>query len=246
MAPLGAQGLLAAWEQAEGLHPLRRALVLLAAAWPEVEAAHWRRLPIGARDEYLFALHEALFGRRLEVVADCPRCGERLELALDSAAIRVPRPAAADTAFWFESAGGRLRCRLPDSDDLLAVADAAGDDADAAMARLIGRCVEADGGERRPVPPGGLPVAARQAIESAMEELDPGGDLRLAMQCPSCAHAFERRFDIGEHLWDAVDDWAEATLAQVHVLAGAYGWTEGEVLALGAVRRRRYLEMVRG
>ena len=35
-----------------------------------------------------------------------------------------------------------------------------------------------------------------------------------------------------------------ATLAEVHALAAAYGWTEAEVLALSAARRRAYLELV--
>jgi hypothetical protein len=32
----------------------------------------------------------------------------------------------------------------------------------------------------------------------------------------------------------------------VHVLARAYGWTEGEILGLGATRRATYLAMVAG
>jgi len=39
-------------------------------------------------------------------------------------------------------------------------------------------------------------------------------------------------------------DWAQRILADVNVLARAYGWSEREILSLSPTRRRHYLELV--
>ena len=89
-----------------------------------------------------------------------------------------------------------------------------------------------------------LPAAVIDQLQQDMAARDPGADLRIALTCPACGHGFDRRFDIAGHLWDALDDWAERTLAEVHALAGAYGWSEPQVLSLSAARRQRYIAMV--
>src|SRR5579864_1518544 len=132
---LSAQRLLQTWDSARAEHPIRRALALLDAAWPDSGEAHWRCLPIGTRDSWLIALHEALFGPALPTQLDCPACGEPLEsrlattdLCTEAARDGEPAPLEHDDV--------RLRWRLPTSDDLLAVLGAA-DAAD----RLLERCV---------------------------------------------------------------------------------------------------------
>ena len=75
---LSAQAVLHAWEQAQGLPPQQRALALLQLAWPDVAPQRWGALPLGARDDRLFTLFEALFGGALETLVDCPACGEAL------------------------------------------------------------------------------------------------------------------------------------------------------------------------
>ena len=52
------------------------------------------------------------------------------------------------------------------------------------------------------------------------------------------------QLDAGELLWDEIDARARVLLGEVHLLARAYGWTESEILALGATRRAAYLAMV--
>lgn len=242
---LGAQAVLQAWEQAQAWHPLRRATVLLQLAWPEVPAADWQALPLGARDERLFALHEALFGDALELRVDCPACAEPLELSLRTADLR-PEPAALPApgapTLSLQAEGHALSYRLPTADDLLAAADAAS--ADAAVACLVERCVLQASRAGQTVPPAELPPAVVDRLQQDMAARDPGADLRVALACPACGHGFERRFDIATQLWGELDDWAERTLAEVHTLARAYGWTEPQVLSLSATRRRRYIAMV--
>jgi hypothetical protein len=44
--------------------------------------------------------------------------------------------------------------------------------------------------------------------------------------------------------WNEIEAWACRVLHDVHTLAGAYGWSEREVLRLSPTRRQMYLEMV--
>ena len=53
-------------------------------------------------------------------------------------------------------------------------------------------------------------------------------------------------FDVAAFLWASVERWALLTLRDVHQLALAYGWGEGDVLALSPLRRQLYLEMAYG
>jgi hypothetical protein len=136
-------------------------------------------------------------------------------------------------------AGGELeadgfRFRLPTSRDLAALVGHA--DADSAAAHLLERCVAR--------PRGSAPSrhGLLEKIEAGLEALDPGADVELALSCRE--HAWTAPFDIAAMLWDEVDARARALLAAVHVLAGAYGWSESEVLALSEQRRSAYLEMI--
>jgi hypothetical protein len=51
-------------------------------------------------------------------------------------------------------------------------------------------------------------------------------------------------FDAGSLLWEEIDARARALLAEVHQLAAAYGWSEGQILALSDRRRAVYLDLV--
>lgn len=240
---LGAQAVLHTWEQVQAWHPLQRAAALLQLAWPEVPAAGWQALPLGVRDERLFALHEALFGDALELRVECPACGEPLELSLRGADLRPTAPPDGDAAVQpLQLAGHTLTYRLPSGADLLAAAGAP--TAEAAVATLLGRCVLQAQRAGEAIAPADLPPPVVEQLQQQMAAHDPGADLRMALACPACGHGFERRFDIASHLWDALDDWAERTLAEVHTLASAYGWSEPQVLSLSAARRQRYIAMV--
>jgi hypothetical protein len=45
-------------------------------------------------------------------------------------------------------------------------------------------------------------------------------------------------------VWAELQARATALLADVHVLASAYGWTEPQVLSLSPERRAAYLELI--
>jgi hypothetical protein len=77
-----------------------------------------------------------------------------------------------------------------------------------------------------------------------MEALDPLAEIRISLTCPQCNHKWDAWFDIAGYFWAEIQDWAEKTLAAVHQLARAYGWSEGEILELSPVRRQLYLGMI--
>jgi hypothetical protein len=149
-----------------------------------------------------------------------------------------------DDAPVLDSHGWRIAYRLPCSDDLAVALDVAGDDRDTAVVRLLERCVSSVTHDGAAAAAADLPPRVIDQLQQEMARLDPGADARVALECAGCGHRFERPLDIGGYLWDELDDWAGRTLAEVHVLARAYGWSESEILALSAPRRRHYLACV--
>jgi len=187
----------------------------------------------------------------------CPACGERLELGLRLAeliatpealeALEAPdRPDLLDAPRGSEGellAGDvALRFRLPTPADLWAASSAP--DADAAAAVLLRRCVLSAVRGGAPVPVAELPSEVIDALDAALGRHDPHADLRLATACASCGHSFELVIDPGELYWAELAERAQRLLYEVHRLARAYGWTEGEILRLDPARREAYLELV--
>ena len=214
------------WERGAARHPLDRALLLAAAAAPEMA---WADRPLGARDAALLALRCEWFGPAFEAQVGCPACGEPLAFTLDlnEFAQRAPRDEAPVTV-------GALRFRCPTPRDLAALVDAG--DVDAAARTLLER-LALDG-------PRDWNAEERSAIETALDAADPLAHVTLDLACAHCAHRWPAPLDIGSSLWDELAATAERLLDDVHTLAGAYGWSEPEVLALPAARRQRYIDRV--
>jgi hypothetical protein len=241
--PAIAGALLHAWETLRQAAPIERAIGLLDAVWPEHGRDRWRALSIGDRDACLFLLQASLFGEELKTVATCPACGERLESSFATAAACPPpthwpqprEPLQLDHGRW------RIRYRLPSSDDLMSSSDEDGDDP---VASLLRRCVLAAERDGRQHDAAQLPDEVRRRIGDAMSEHDPVADLRVGVICPACGHAWSATLDIVAYLWDELDDWAQDLLAEVHVLARHYAWSERDILALSPVRRRFYLDLL--
>jgi hypothetical protein len=235
MLPLGPSDLLALWERGRGRHAIDRALLLFAAACPELDSDRLADLSLGQRNAALVRLRQCTFGSEIPAYVDCPSCGERMELAIQLDTF-LPRQKEAFTDGQFEADG--FRFRLPTSRDLAALLDHA--DAESAAAHLLERCCLAR-------PNNALAPSLHdllENIETKLEALDPSANIELSLVCASCHHAWAAPFDIASLLWDEVEARARALLAAVHALARAYGWSEREVLALGEQRRSTYLDMV--
>jgi hypothetical protein len=242
MHALSSEGIVALWEIASAASSLERPSRMLAAALGEpVDAI--ARLPLGRRDALLLELREATFGRRMKGFAVCVGCGERLELELDASTLRAAGEPGERTG-----GDGSLRWRLRpiSSADVVAAASLdAGSDGAALLERaLLERAVvelERDG---EPVAIDELDDAMRETIASALADCDPLAEILLDLECPSCATAWSLPFDAATYLHAELATAARRLLADVHAIAGAYGWSEAEILALSPARRECYLEMI--
>lgn len=234
--------LLAVWERGDGQSPAARALLLLGAACDDLDAGALASLPLGRRDALLLELRTRLFGDEVVGVATCAQCAATVEAAFRStdllgASGAVEAPAAPEHVL--ETEGARIRFRLPDSSDLLALSDCG--DAESGRSTLLGRCVLDVTGEDGSA--GRLSRSMAAQVVAAMAAADPRADLDLAFVCPECGHAWTAAFDVVRFLWQELHVWAQRTLHDVDALARAYHWREADILALSPRRRQAYLEL---
>ena len=224
-----ARQLLESWETFGG-QPLPVRAAALAALSTDTPLAEVMRWSVARRDQALFDFRAQVFGDRVEAVTGCPACTEQLEMHLDLAHIAPSKGgAAAPSAFRTVRIGGsRVRCRLPNGEDLLAVSSLT--DIAEAREQLIVRCVQSDD-----------PNLREQAAALLTLQAD---DVQLDLACPACGHAWQTAFDIAAFVWRELDDWAQRTLREIHMIASAYGWSESEILELSARRRQTYVEMI--
>jgi hypothetical protein len=241
MLPLSARDLLKVWEAGEHRHPLDRALTILAAACPELSWDELAALSVGQRDARLLAVREQTSGPRLEGFVECPLCAEELEFGVMVADLRAAEPSTREEAWELRIWDLSLRFRLPDSLDLGAAA--ACPDPAAARGLLARRCVLQASRDGKAVAPEELPASVVSTLGEQMVEHDPQAEVLLDLRCPVCEHRWEALFDVASFLWEELAAQAERLLREVHALAGAYGWSETEILGLNARRRRYYLEM---
>lgn len=232
--PPGAD-ILALFEQGRPLHPVDRALLLLARACPELPAEALAAVPLGRRDECLLRLRARLFGDPLPGRARCPGCGEELEVEASCGAL-LARSAPAPGPRRVQLGASEFTVRPVDSRDLAATT--ACRTVEEAQAVLLARCVGDDG-----VDPAALTAAERLTLAEAVASADPGAETLLQLSCPGCGHRWDVALEVGDHLWSEVDAEARRLLREVDLLARTYGWSEGEILRLGDARRRLYVEM---
>ncbi len=176
--------IVAAWSTSARLHPVDRALALLA-AFVDAPLDALSRLSPGQRDTLLCDARRALFGAPLELVAACPSCGEQNALDLDLRAL--PRTVTNDDAEEQTFELGGRRFRLPDSRDLAAVANEP--DPQRAARALAQRCA-LDGGE--------LDDATLDALDDALAERDAAAAIELRFACAACGVADERAVRRGD------------------------------------------------
>jgi len=243
MHALTAAELLSLWENGASLSAPRRALLILGAAAPEVAPADLGRLTVGRRDDLLLQLRAAAFGPQIDATAVCPICSERLEMAFSTEEIRLPpSPVAGEPPFTLEFAEHSLTFRLPDSLDLVEISSVS--DLDQAETALLHRCVLGAHHAHQRVLPDQLPAPVIAALAERLAAADPQADLGLDLTCPGCAHHWSESFDIVTFFWREIEAWAARMIREVHALAGAYGWSEADILALSPSRRRLYLELI--
>lgn len=243
MRPLSAQDILRVWEIGRACHPVDRALLLLAASFPEASGEVLADLGIGERDARLLHVRALTFGERLSCFAECPHCSATLEFELSAAEVRALAPPA-ERHDAYEAAEDNLilKFRLPTSRDLASVAACA--DIEAARHLLARRCLLEGRLDGVPVELGELPGALLNRLSACMAACDPAAEVEFELVCPACGKRWQGLFDIAGFFWREIVARAKRLLRDVHVLARAYGWTEDVILSLSDARRQAYIEMV--
>jgi hypothetical protein len=241
MRSLTAPELLDVWEAGAAQSLAQRALLLLAVANPDRSYEALAQQPLGQRDAQLLTLREWLFGPQLISVANCPNCGEHLQLTLSTRELLTTENATAET-MTLNVDEYTIRYRLPASTDLFALAQC--ETVADSRQLLLQRCVQTITRADQSQPIETVPAAVLEVIEAHMAQADPQADLQLDLDCPTCHQHWLAAFDIAAFLWKEIDSWARRIVGDIHIIAMAYGWSETDILALSASRRQMYLDLI--
>jgi hypothetical protein len=237
-----APDLLNVWERGRSQSPVDRALSLLTLGHSEAKPGDLAELKIGERDARLLELRGNVFGSRIAGRADCPACGQSIEMNFTVSEVQtvpvseVPETCAAKFGKY------EINFRLPNSNDLATLVS--DDDVATQKRRLVQRCVLDAKRSGQPVTADQLPDDTVTALSERMSELDPQGDVQLALSCPLCSHRWDAPLDIVSFVWSEIHAWAVRLLHDVHALALAYSWREADILAMSPWRRQAYLELI--
>jgi hypothetical protein len=233
MRALSDTDFLALWESGQGRHPLDRALLCLAAAFPDTPYEALADWPLGRRNRGLLDLRRRCFGDRIQSWVVCRRCCEKLEFEMDGRSL-TSGPAENSSSDQFSVNG--LWFRLLTSRDL-ALSVASGDPLQASI-RIVENCLlEPDASKR-------WSAEELEEIGDEMAKADPLAEIRIGLKCPSCSEEWDEALDIASFFWEEVDVRARKLLFDVHSLTTAYRWTEAEILSLSDRRRAVYVSMV--
>lgn len=226
---LSAAELLGVWERGARTGAIERAVTLLGEVHgtPAADVLRW---PVGERDARLLSFRAHTFGPVLEFLADCPNCDETVEAELPIDELLAQH---GDSAAFHEARLGdddvTVRFRAVTSADVLHALAGDGE------RTLLDRCVVSVNGA--------TDTMLDPLIARALADADPLADIRVDLTCPSCDERWAATLDAASFVWSEIDAWAQRMLQEVDILARAYGWSERDILSLGAARRAAYLEL---
>lgn len=239
VAALTAESALGVWERGRSLPMLERGLLLLALSRPELDSSSLLDASIGDRDGELLLARLRWFGGSASGVVECERCSNRTEMDLTLADLLTER--RDDASSDFEHAGRTWRLRSPTTALLQQARRVHPSERRRALAQA---CLVAEDGGRPDVD--SIDEDCCRRVAADLERLDPQADVRFAVECSHCGFAWTAAFDVVRFLWEDLEQFALRLLADVHLLARAYGWSEGEIMRLSPSRRGLYLRMVQG
>lgn len=232
MRGLDAESIILLSERGANLPPARRAVLLLAAAFPDAPDEALLRLAVGTRDRLLMRLRARMFGESLSARQRCGGCGEQFELELTAEQVGLAcRP---EDERLPEAPVARLRFRRREFEvraisvaDMIAAEQANG--IEAARGLLAARTAPE------------APLEARSRVAETLEALDPAADVVIEIPCPHCGAEQEFRLEPAAFVWEELAARAPRILRDVADLARAYHWSERDILAMPASRRAFYL-----
>lgn len=228
MLPVSEQELLALLDRGRTLHPIDRTLLAYRSLVSREHDVDPADLPIGVVNLGLAQFYQHAIGPLITAHAPCGTCGETMVGEIGLSPILALAPHEAEHR---EGIVEGTRFRLPTHRDLAAIALLP--EADRRVSALFERCCD----DSRTT---GL--VAR--VEAAMEQLDPLADIEVSITCDACGQASTLCLDIGALVWDRLVAAGRTLIGEIHRLAAAYGWSESEIVALGADRRAAYLEWI--
>jgi len=216
--------------------PTERAVALWSRLEPDAPADALWTAPAGCLTHAMLDLREATRGSALELHDRCPACGEEIEFEVDVASLRLARPPRSNPPFDVEVDGQPFVLRRVSCEDLRAVERGESSD----RLALLSRCIVGIVGDHGPLD------AVAERLDAILGERDPQADITFALCCPACEHGWQGVFDACAVVWSELRTEATQLTYDVDAIARAYHWSEADILALPAVRRRRYLELIGG
>jgi|SRR5450755_718938 hypothetical protein len=234
--------LLDLWSRGRAESPQMRARALLSACEPSESAAAWRDISVGRRDARLIAFRRQLFGDPAEALADCSLCGATLEFGFKMSDFQAPDQGGNAGPVALRTDGWEVTFRLPGTGDLASLSRSS--NLTDARAAILARCVLKATHDGHTMAANRLPDEVMERVAEGMAEADPLGAIDLNLTCPACSAQWDAPFDILSFLWTELDAFARGLMNDVHGLASAYGWTEGDILSMAGSRRQFYLEMI--
>jgi hypothetical protein len=213
------------------------------AALTDAPPADAERLALRSCDGQLLELYRERYGPELRAVSACPECGAVLELqfAVDDLLDAAPEPVRGELTLT--SGEYELELRLPTVADVTRARSAG--ELERAAATLAEACLSACLRDGLEVSPDAVPPALLDEAQRRLQRFDLAGE-PLELNCLDCATQWNAVLDVPALVLAELDAEGRRLLADVHLLARAYGWSEGDVVALPPARRRRYVEMVLG
>ncbi|MFZ1468380.1 MAG: hypothetical protein WAT09_05300 [Paracoccaceae bacterium] len=211
------------------LSPGQWSVALLRHAYPDAADEAVLALPVGARDRLVLDVRARLAAGPLRAEPVCDACGATYELTLDPAEFGLAGDAPwPDPGFCGVQVGGVVVNLRPVSlGDLLAVETVVSPQAAAEM--LAVRVQE-----------GAFDLPA-EALEAALETLDPGADVWLQVACPDCDARQSVAFDAVHFVAHELRQMSKQVLQDVVDIARVFHWSEADILALPDHRRAFYV-----
>ncbi|MCB1491848.1 MAG: hypothetical protein KDJ77_08630 [Rhodobiaceae bacterium] len=167
--------------------------------------------------------------------AHCTACGEPYDIALDLAEPAIREPDHADATVTVATSLGPRDFALPTGahEEMLA-RQPAGRDPRRAFAALCGLAPDA-AGEAESFDDHDLAL-----IDEAVEAASPDIADTVRLACPACGEETECRIDPLQFAFPNEG----GILADMHLIAGAYGWPPAEILTLSARHRSRLADLI--
>jgi hypothetical protein len=161
--------------------------------------ARVRSMTVAERDVSLVRLRRISLGDEVELELRCPACGRSSAATFRLDALPLPAVLRAREDVEVDLPQGRATLRLPTAGDQEALLDARLATPSERRTHLLARTLLRIGAAAGPFEPDdvrGLPVAARNALEGALEAALPDLDLAMAARCSECGHEFTEQLDV--------------------------------------------------